>query len=217
MISENLREFKASLPAGVTLVAVSKTKPPELIMQAYSAGQRIFGENRVQELLKKQALLPGDIAWHQIGHLQTNKVKQIAPFIDMIQSVDSLHLMKEIEKRAEQCQRKIPCLLQVHIAKEESKSGFSRHDILSIFQSGEAQKMQHITLRGLMGIATLTDDKAQLRQEFSELAALFKKIRNSYVPAFDTLSMGMSGDYKLAIEKGSNMIRIGSAVFGERR
>ena len=210
-ISSNLKEIKSSLLNEVTLVAVSKTKPNTAILEAYQAGQRIFGENKVQELEQKANELPKDIAWHMIGHLQTNKVKFIAPFVSLIHGVDSLKLLKEINKRAEQNNRIIDCLLQVHIATESSKFGFGMEEVESALNQAKAFKNMKII--GLMGMATFTDDTQQVVDEFKSLKTVFDSIKNEHIT---TLSMGMSGDYKLAIEQGSTMIRVGSAIFGHR-
>ena len=210
-ISSNLKEIKSSLLNEVTLVAVSKTKPNTAILEAYQAGQRIFGENKVQELEQKANELPKDIAWHMIGHLQTNKVKFIAPFVSLIHGVDSLKLLKEINKRAEQNNRIIDCLLQVHIATESSKFGFGMEEVESALN--QAKEFKNIRIIGLMGMATFTDDTQQVVDEFKSLKTVFDSIKNEHIT---TLSMGMSGDYKLAIEQGSTMIRVGSAIFGHR-
>lgn len=203
----------------VTLVAVSKTKPVEDILEAYAAGQRVFGENMVQELLEKEEALPKDIAWHLIGHLQTNKVKYIAPFVAMIESVDSLKLLKEIDKHAAKHNRVIDCLLQVYIADEDSKFGLDHAELIELLRDEEFAEMQHVRIRGLMGIATNTDNEKVIKEEFYELKMLFDGIKTSFyrgVESFDTLSMGMSSDYKLAVENGSTMVRLGSTVFGKR-
>jgi pyridoxal phosphate enzyme (YggS family) len=210
-IASNLKATQNSLPKEVTLVAVSKTKPNTAILEAYQAGQRIFGENKVQELAKKAEELPKDIAWHMIGHLQTNKVKFIAPFVSLIHGVDSLKLLKEINKRAEQNNRIIDCLLQVHIATESSKFGFGMEEVESVLI--QAEEFKNIRITGLMGMATFTDDTQQVVDEFKNLKTVFDSIKNEHIT---TLSMGMSGDYKLAIEQGSTMIRVGSAIFGHR-
>jgi hypothetical protein len=210
-IASNLKEIKSSLPKEVTLVAVSKTKPNTTILEAYQAGQRIFGENKVQELAQKAEELPKNIAWHMIGHLQTNKVKFIAPFVSLIHGVDSLKLLKEINKRAEQNNRIIDCLLQVHIATESSKFGFGMEEVESALN--QAKEFKNIKIIGLMGMATFTDDTQQVVDEFKSLKTVFDSIKNEHIT---TLSMGMSGDFKLAIEQGSTMIRVGSAIFGHR-
>ena len=210
-IASNLKAIQSSLANKVTLVAVSKTKPNTDILEAYQAGQRIFGENKVQELAQKAEELPKDIAWHMIGHLQTNKVKFIAPFVSLIHGVDSLKLLKEINKRAEQNNRIIDCLLQVHIATESSKFGFGMEEVESVLN--QAEEFKNIRITGLMGMATFTDDTQQVVDEFKSLKTVFDSIKNDHIT---TLSMGMSGDYKLAIEQGSTMIRVGSAIFGHR-
>ena len=210
-IASNLKAIQICLADEVTLVAVSKTKPNTTILEAYQAGQRIFGENKVQELAQKAEELPKDIAWHMIGHLQTNKVKFIAPFVSLIHGVDSLKLLKEINKRAEQNNRIIDCLLQVHIATESSKFGFGMEEVESALN--QAKEFKNIRITGLMGMATFTDDTQQVVDEFKSLKTVFDSIKNEHIT---TLSMGMSGDYKLAIEQGSTMIRVGSAIFGHR-
>ncbi len=210
-IESNLNTLLNTLSEEVALVAVSKTKPNSLILEGYHAGQKIFGENKVQELVQKAKELPKDIIWHMIGHLQKNKVKFIAPFVVLIHTVDSIKLLKEINKRAEQNNRVIDCLLQVHIATESTKFGF---DITEVEQAiTNAKEFHNIRIVGLMGMATFTDNKQQLIQEFKCLNSIFESVKNKEIT---TLSMGMSGDYKLAIEQGSNMIRIGSAIFGHR-
>jgi len=202
-----------------TLVAVSKTKPNEAIMNLYAQGQRIFGENRVQELVEKHEALPKDIDWHLIGHLQTNKVKYIAPFVRMIHSVDSLKLLKEINKQAAKNERVIDCLLQMDIADESTKFGLDESEVLDLLRSTEFKKMQHIRIVGVMGMATFTPDTAQVRDEFRQLAAISKQLKGDFFgenEAFKEISMGMSGDYQLAIVEGSTMVRIGSLLFGGR-
>ena len=210
-IKENLKNLLNSIPKEINLVAVSKTKPVSDIKEAYEYGQRIFGENKVQELEKKHSELPSDIEWHMIGHLQSNKVKFIAPFISLIHGVDSLKLLKEINKRARQNNRIINCLLQVHIASESTKFGFDIEQIEYILEEGS--NLENICVKGLMGMATFTDKNAQIISEFENINNLFKKIKNQEI---NTLSIGMSGDYKIAINNGSTMIRIGSAIFGKR-
>lgn len=219
-ITANIQEAQNELnPIGVTLVAISKTKPIEDIQEAYDAGQRIFGENMVQELVDKQEKLPQDIRWHLVGHLQTNKVKYIASFIDMIQAVDSLKLLVEINKHAAKHNRVIDCLLQVDIAQEDTKFGLDHPEVIELLESEEFKAMRNIRIRGLMGIATNTDKEKEVKEEFYELKMLYDGIKVSYYrkdDSFDTLSMGMSSDYKLAIEQGSNMVRLGSTLFGKR-
>jgi len=219
-IADNLKELKKETDQyNVTLVAVSKTKPVEDIQEAYDAGQRIFGENQVQELMEKYDKLPADIEWHLIGHLQTNKVKYIAPFISMIQSVDSLKLLQEINKQAEKNNRVIDCLLQVYIADEETKYGLSFDEVIELLRSPEYLELKNIRIRGLMGIATNTDNEKQIKEEFYELDTFFDGLSQSFFKnedGFDELSMGMSSDYKIAMEQGCTMIRVGSTVFGKR-
>lgn len=214
-ITKNLQQIKASIPEHVTLVAVSKTKPNEAISEAYQAGQRVFGENKVQELTEKYESLPKDIEWHMIGHLQSNKVKYIAPFVSLIHGVDSFKLLKEINKRAAQNERVINCLLQIHIAEEDTKFGFDEKEVIELIKSETFQDLRNIKIVGLMGMATFTDDKNQIRKEFKSLKKLFDKLQISN-HQFQILSMGMSGDYQIAIEEGSTMIRVGSSIFGER-
>ncbi len=219
-ITANIQEVQQELnPIGVTLVAISKTKPVEDIQEAYDAGQRIFGENMVQELVEKQEKLPQDIQWHLVGHLQTNKVKYIAPFITLIQSVDSLKLLIEINKQASKHNRVIDCLLQVDIAQEDTKFGLDHPEVIELLESEEFKAMKNVRIRGLMGIATNTEKEKEVKEEFYELKMLFDGIKVSYYrkdESFDTLSMGMSSDYKLAIEQGGNMVRLGSTIFGKR-
>ena len=210
-IARNLKSLNSNIPTNVTLVAVSKTKPNSDILSAYNAGQRIFGENRVQELEKKQKELPADIQWHMIGHLQTNKVKYIAPFVSLIHAVDSLRLLQEINKRAKQNNRIIDCLLQVHIAKESTKSGFKIYEIKTILET--SNEFKNISIIGLMAMASFTNDIKQINKEFMKVNQLFTEIKTKKI---NTLSIGMSGDYELAIKNGSNMIRLGSAIFGKR-
>lgn len=200
----------------VTLVVVSKTQPPERIMQIYTQGQRIFGENRPQELAARQAALPADIEWHLIGHLQTNKVKMVMPFVRMIHSVDSLRLLEEIEHQAARQGRSIDCLLQFHIAEEESKFGLSEEEAHALLQSPAYATMRHARLCGVMGMASFTDHEPQVRAEFRHLRGIFERLRAAYFPTaphFRHLSMGMSSDWRIAVEEGSTMVRIGSAIF----
>jgi len=219
-IASNLEAINLEVKAlGVQLVAVSKTKPNEDIMQAYEAGQRVFGENLVQELVEKYESLPKDIEWHLIGHLQTNKVKYIAPFVTLIHAVDSLKLLKEIDKQAAKNKRVIDCLLQVHIAEEDTKFGFDHAELIEMLRDEEFLALKHVNIRGLMGIATNTENEKEIKEEFYELKSLYDGIKASFYrknESFDTLSMGMSSDYKLAIEKGATMIRVGSTIFGKR-
>ncbi len=219
-IADNIESLKKETDIiKVTLIAVSKTKTVQDIEEAYKAGQRLFGENTVQELVDKHEHLPKDIQWHLIGHLQTNKVKYITPFISMIQSVDSLKLLSEIDKQAQKSNRVIDCLLQVYIADEETKYGLGFDEAIELLRSEEYTNLNHIRIRGLMGIATNTDSEKQIKDEFYELKTFFDGVKQSYFrkdPTFDTLSMGMSSDYKIAIEQGSNMVRLGSTIFGQR-
>ncbi|WP_405382413.1 YggS family pyridoxal phosphate-dependent enzyme [Maribacter sp. LLG6340-A2] len=214
-IKQNLTTIVQSLPDWVTLVAVSKTKPIADIEQAYEEGQRIFGENRVQEMTDKWHALPKDIEWHMIGHLQRNKVKYMAEYVTLIHGVDSPRLLKEINKQAKKHQRTISCLLQVHIAEEDTKFGFDERELLELVDNEEFKAYEHIKIKGLMGMATFTDDKEQIRREFKSLSLLYKQLKNKYHD-FNILSMGMSGDYDIAIEEGSTMVRIGSSIFGSR-
>ena len=218
-IVENLRKIKETLPENVCLTAVSKFHPESAIMEAYNAGHRIFGENHVQELVPKYEHLPKDIEWHFIGHLQTNKVKYIVPFICMIQSVDSLQLLGEINRQGQRYNRIIPVLLQVHIAQEEHKFGFLYQEIENIFQEEALDTLNNVQISGLMGMATFTDDERQIRREFNKLSTFFTKVKDTYFADnnfFNQLSMGMSDDYLIAIEEGSSMVRIGSRIFGQR-
>lgn len=218
-ITENLNEVRHALPEHVTLVAVSKTHPPEAIQTAYDAGQRIFGENKVQELVAKYEELPHDIEWHLIGHLQTNKVKYIADFVSFIHAVDSEKLLDEINKRAGKAERVIDVLLQVHIAEEDSKFGFDDAELTAFVSGTGIVQYTNVRIRGLMGMATFTDDRDQVRREFQHLKRLFDQLKTSAFANsdhFDTLSMGMSGDFDIAIEEGSTMVRIGSTLFGAR-
>ena len=208
-IQNNLSTLKANLPERISLVAVSKTKSENELLQAYDAGQRIFGENKIQEMASKFEALPKDIQWHMIGHVQTNKVKYMAPFVDMIHAVDSIKLLKEIQKQALKNDRVIKCLIQVRIAKEETKFGIPSNELEPLLK--HAKSFSNIKIKGLMGMASFTKNKKQIRNEFKLLANLFK-----YHSDLQVLSMGMSGDYLIAIEEGANMIRIGSKIFGER-
>lgn len=216
---EKLRQIRDELRVNnVTLVAVSKTKTPAEIRVLYDEGQRIFGENKVQELLAKKDLLPADIRWHLIGHLQTNKVKQISSFISMIESIDTEKLLIEINKQAKRNNRVVDCLLQIHIAQEETKFGFSFDEAEKIFIQRATAELKNVSVKGFMGMATNTGDAAQVRKEFSLLRDFFQKIKKQYSQTqFDTLSIGMSSDYKIAVECGSTMVRIGTLLFGERK
>lgn len=215
MIKENLKRIKEALPEEVTLVAVSKTKPISDLQEAYEAGQRIFGENKIQEMVEKYDALPKDIQWHMIGHLQRNKVKYMAHFVDLIHGVDSIKTLQEINKQAAKHQRVIRVLLQAKIAKEDSKFGLSFDEIQEILASDLQNSLSNIRVVGLMGMATFTDDQTQIGEEFTSLNNLFTTLKKQQHP-LEILSMGMSGDYELAIEKGSNMVRIGSSIFGVR-
>ena len=214
-IADNLNQLRSSVPAHVTLVAVSKTKPQEDLLEAYAAGQRVFGENKIQEMTAKYEALPKDIAWHMIGHVQSNKVKYMAPYVSLIHGVDREKLLKEINKQASKHERVIDCLLQIHIAKEETKFGLSEEELFGILQTDVSATYPNVRLVGLMGMATFTDNKAQIKAEFETLKSLYEKAKE-YITTFHTLSMGMSGDYSLAIEAGSTMIRVGSKIFGAR-
>lgn len=219
MIEEQLHAIKSQLPDHVTLIAVSKTKPVSAIQEAYNAGQRHFGENKVQEMTDKQMLLPKDIQWHLIGHLQTNKVKYIAPFVSLIHSVDSIKLLREINNQAMKNQRVIDCLLQFHIAQEETKFGFSEKEVIELLESEEYRSMHNIRIVGVMGMASFTEDQNTIHSEFRQLRSFFDELKNKYFSlqnSFSEVSMGMSGDYKIAIEEGSTMVRVGSSIFGSR-
>lgn len=211
MIAENLNAFRSALPDHVTLVAVSKTKPIEALKEAYDAGQLDFGENKVQDMCMKAEALPKDIRWHMIGHLQRNKVKYIAPFVGLIHSVDSLRLLREINKQAEKNNRIIDCLLQIRIADESTKFGMNHDEAILIIEN---EKLPNVSIKGLMGMASFTDDRSQIQDEFDKLHTFYQEYRST--EQWDTLSMGMSGDYQLAIDSGSNMIRVGSRIFGAR-
>tara|TARA_R110002167_G_scaffold91083_17_gene245031 strand:+ start:405 stop:1058 length:654 start_codon:yes stop_codon:yes gene_type:complete len=214
-IKENLAEIKMKLPGSVTLVAVSKTKSIEDIMEAYNAGQRVFGENKIQEMAQKWDAMPKDISWHMIGHVQRNKVKYMAGFVAMVHGVDSLKLLKEIDKQAQKHQRIIECLLQVHIAEEDTKFGLSEIELQELVGSQELLSLENIRIVGLMGMATFTEDKDQVSREFKKLKVLFETTKLA-LPQLTVLSMGMSGDYDIAIAEGSTMVRIGSSIFGNR-
>lgn len=213
-IADAIKEFKDELGKEVTLVAVSKTKPNELLMQAYDAGQRDFGENKIQEMTDKAASLPEDIRWHMVGHVQSNKVKYMAPYVYMVHAVDKYKTLKEINKRAKQNDRSINCLLQLKIAEEDSKFGLSEADLKELLRKPELKELKNIRLSGLMGMATFTDDEDQVHQEFDQLERVYFELKEEF--GFDTLSMGMSGDYQLALKHHTNMVRIGSSIFGKR-
>ncbi|RYU94085.1 YggS family pyridoxal phosphate-dependent enzyme [Emticicia agri] len=215
-IVANIQEIEEQIKGkGVTLIAVSKTKPVEMLMEAYEAGFKCFGENYVQELIEKQDKMPKDIEWHFIGHLQSNKVKYIAPFVSLIHSVDSFRLLQEINKQAAKNNRVIDCLLQIYIAEEDTKSGMTEDECLEILQSEVLKNLTNISIKGLMGMSTFTDDENQVRKEFRKLKTFHASLLTSY-PYLTTISMGMSGDYAIAIEEGSTMIRVGSKIFGNR-
>ena len=214
-IKENLERIKNTLPKEVTLVAVSKTKPIEAILEAYDTGHRVFGENKIQEMTQKWEALPRDIEWHMIGHVQRNKVKYMAEYVSLIHGVDSLKLLKEIDKQAKKHNRVIDCLLQVHIAKEETKFGLDPQELWQLMSSMEFKELRHIKIKGLMGMATFTPDLQQVQNEFQFLKTIFEDFKQKF-DNVDILSMGMSGDYTLAIKEGSTMVRIGSSIFGAR-
>ena len=214
-ISKNITALKENLPNHVSLVAVSKTKPVEEILEAYDTGHRVFGENKIQEMVHKWKTMPKDIQWHMIGHVQRNKVKYMAEFVTLIHGVDSLKLLKEINKQAIKHNRIISCLLQIHIAVENTKFGLDEKELKELIISEEFNSMKNISIRGLMGMATFTQDQNQIRKEFRYLKSLFDQTKNTLLE-IDTLSMGMSGDYQIAVEEGSTMIRIGSSIFGAR-
>lgn len=214
-ISENIKNFQDELPKDVTLVAISKTKSVDDLLEAYEAGQRHFGENKIQEMTEKWEKLPKDIKWHMVGHVQRNKVKYMAPYVSLIHAVDSLKLLKEIHKEADKNGHCIDCLLQIKIAKEDSKYGISADEAREILDSEEFKELDHVKVKGLMGMATFTDDEKQVKKEFDHLKTVFDEFKEQY-SNFEILSMGMSGDYKIAIDSGSNMVRIGSEIFGAR-
>ena len=218
-IAQNLAEVKATLPDHVTLVAVSKTKPNEVLLEAYKAGQRYFGENKVQEMAAKAEVLPKDIQWHYIGHVQTNKIKYMAPFVHLVHGVDREKVLRELNKEAAKNNRIIDCLLQVFIAKEETKFGFDADEIKTLFSENLTETYPNLRVRGLMGMATFTDNQEQVRLDFRGLAQLYNELTTNFksqTSNFKFLSMGMSGDYQIAIEEGSNLVRIGTAIFGSR-
>lgn len=214
-IAENIKKYREELPDTVDLVAISKTKPNEDLMEAYEVGQRIFGENKIQEMTDKWEALPKDIEWHMVGHVQRNKVKYMAPYVGLIHAVDSLKLLKEINKQAKKHDRIIRCLLQIKIAEEDSKFGISAGEAEEVLQSTEYKAFENVAVVGLMGMATNTDNDEKVTKEFDYLHSVFKDFRIKY-PAIKELSMGMSGDYKIAVKQGSTMVRIGSSIFGAR-
>lgn len=219
MIAKKIKDIKDSLPEGVKLIAVSKFHPAEAVMEAYDAGQRLFGENKVQEMAAKHEVLPKDIEWHFIGHLQTNKVKYIAPFVTMIHSIDSLHLLTEVNRQAEKANRVIDVLLQMHIAHEETKFGMTFDECRELLNEGSWKTLTHVRICGLMGMATFTDDMEQVEREFAGLQAFLEELKNSWFAgdaAFKELSMGMTDDYLVAVRHGSTFVRIGTLIFGER-
>jgi len=218
-IKENLLHIQSSIPENVLLVAVSKTKPVADLMEAYNAGQRIFGENKIQEMTEKWQQMPKDIEWHMIGHVQSNKVKYMIPYVKLIHGVDSLKLLKEINRQAVRWRKQVNCLLQIHIAEEETKFGLNEIELADLLGSGEFKNMSNIKVIGLMGMATFTENQEQIKREFQHLKSIFdlhKKLKTENCQ-LNTISMGMSGDYQLAIECGSNMVRIGSSIFGGRK
>ncbi|MBT4473024.1 MAG: YggS family pyridoxal phosphate-dependent enzyme [Bacteroidetes bacterium] len=214
-ISKNIKKYQGSLPKNITLVAVSKTKPVSSLLQAYDAGQRVFGENKIQEMASKWEEMPKDIQWHMIGHVQTNKVKYMAPFVDLIHTVDSLKLLREINKQAAKHDRVINCLLQIKIAEEEHKFGLDHQDALQLLAKDIQATLPHVSIVGLMGMASFTENKTQIETEFKKLSTLHKKFIKQH-PQLTVLSMGMSSDYTLALDHGSTMVRIGSSIFGAR-
>ena len=218
-IASNINDIRKQLPAQVRLIAVSKFKPAEDILEAYEAGQRLFGENKAQEMTAKHEVLPKDIEWHFIGHLQTNKIKYIIPFVHCIHSIDSAHLLAEVERHAAKAGRVVPCLLQFHIATEETKFGFSMEEAEEMLQSADFKNWNHVEICGVMGMASNTENSSQVRQEFRHLKTIFDHLKNKYFPQQETfreISMGMTGDYPIAVEEGSTLVRIGSAIFGAR-
>jgi pyridoxal phosphate enzyme (YggS family) len=218
LIQQNLLQIKSQLPSNVTLVAVSKTKPVEDLMEAYNAGQRIFGENKIQEMTEKWQQMPKDIEWHMIGHVQSNKVKYMVQYVKLIHGVDSLKLLKEINRQAARWRKNINCLLQIHIAEEETKFGLDENELIELLNSDEFKEMSNIKVIGLMGMATFTENQEQIKKEFDYLKSIFDKSKKLKTEncQLNTLSMGMSGDYQLAIDCGSTMVRIGSSIFGGR-
>lgn len=218
-VGKNITEIKKTLPSGVRLVAVTKTKSPDIIMEAYHSGHKIFGENKAQELIQKYGDLPGDIEWHFIGHLQTNKAKFLAPFVNMIHGIDSFKILKTVNKEAKKNNRVIPCLLQFHIAEETTKFGLSEEEAHEMLDSEEFKALKNVSVAGVMGMATFTENEMQVRNEFRFLKKIFDKLKKEYFRGkkeFKEISMGMSDDYVIAVEEGSTIVRIGSKIFGER-
>lgn len=218
-IQKNIQNILSTLPEGVRLVAVSKYHPVEALQEAYDGGQRIFGESKVQEMTAKHEQLPTDIEWHFIGHLQTNKVKYIAPYVSLIHGVDSFKLLCEINRQGQRVGRTIPCLIQLHVAQEETKFGFSLDECRQMLTEGEWSALPYVSIRGLMGMASNTDDMAQVRNEFATLGKFFSQVKTEFFsdkPEFRELSMGMSDDYPIAVEEGSTLVRVGSRIFGNR-
>lgn len=219
MIAQEIEAIRSELHEGVRLVAVSKYHPEEAVAEAYDAGQRVFGESHVQELMRKYEALPKDIDWHFIGHLQTNKVKYMAPFVGLIHAVDSVKLLKEIERQGERCQRTINCLLEVHVAQEESKYGFKPNELLQMLDEGEWKQLKYVSINGLMAMASNTDDEERIRQDFQTVRTLFTTAKSRFFAEdanFKEISMGMSHDYRIAMEEGATLVRIGTRIFGNR-
>ncbi len=217
MIAQKIKEYKMELPSNVKLLAVSKFHSVEALQEAYDAGQRAFGESRAQELAQKYEMLPKDIEWHFIGHLQTNKVKYIAPFVSLIHSVDSEELLAEIDKQAKKNGRVVECLLEIHVAQEDTKFGYGFDTARELLSSGRLRNYPNVSLVGIMGMASNVDDDNQIRREFHELSSFFQEMKATVAPQFRELSMGMSGDYRIAIEEGSTIVRLGTSIFGERQ
>lgn len=217
LVAENLKRIKNQLPQNVSLVAISKTKPTSDIMEAYKAGQRHFGENRIQEMADKFEELPKDICWHMVGHVQSNKIKFMAPFVHLVHGIDKAKRVKDLNKEAKKADRKIACLLQIHIADEDTKFGFSYEEAWELLSNEVEQKYPYVVIKGLMGMATNTDNETKVRNEFKGLSNFFSKVQSEIgLSKFETLSMGMSGDYPIALDEGSNMVRLGSIIFGTR-
>lgn len=218
-VSENIQKLLEEIPSHINLIPISKTKPEEIILEAYNSGFKIFGENKVQEIVRKHENLPVDIEWHMVGHMQTNKVKYLAPFIHLVHGIDSLKLLKIVNKEAVKAGRTINTLLQIHIASEETKFGFSKEEVYSLLDSADFRILHNVKIMGVMGMATYTSDQSQIRKEFQGLFKFFERVKTEYFledSDFKEISMGMSADYKIAIDEGSTMIRIGSLIFGNR-